>query len=171
MSRPLPSTTREAIRASDSDRERALDLLREHWIAGRLTLDEYEERCDEVTAARFLDDLRRAVRELPYPLPEHGPLRPAPPAAAAPAPPSQGSAIVAVVLGASSLAVAVGTLGLLFALTLPLSVVAWALGRRARRYGRPDSRTLGTVGEVLGIAATAIACTTLVACAALISAV
>jgi len=47
-------TTAEAIRASDADRERALDLLRDHWLAGRLTLDEYEERCDEAGAVLAL---------------------------------------------------------------------------------------------------------------------
>ena len=75
----------DAIRASDADRDKALALLRDHWLAGRLTLEEYEARCDEAAGGRFLADLERALRELPYPLPEHVPAAPPPGPAPAPA--------------------------------------------------------------------------------------
>ena len=88
-------TQTEAIRASDADREKALGLLRDHWLAGRLTLEEYEERCDEAGGGRFLDDLRRALRELPYPLPEHAPVAPVATAVSTYAPPaSQAGAVL-----------------------------------------------------------------------------
>jgi len=163
------------VRASDRDRDRALGLLRDHWLAGRLTLEEYEQRWDEAARACFVDDLRHSIRELPYPLPEHGlsGLTPAPPAAARrhDAPVTQGTAGASVVLGALSLLTIVGTFGLFFLLTLPASTCAWVLGRRARRGGGPDVRVAGTVGEVLGIAATVLGCLALTACAAIIAAV
>ena len=155
------------IRASDADRDKALHLLRDHWLAGRLTLAEYEERCEEATCARFLDDLRHAIRELPYPLPERAPA----PCAPAPPAPTQSSAAFSVVLGMLSLLGVVGSLGMLFVLTLPASTWAWWLGRRARRRGVRDVRVLGMIGEALGIVATTLGCLALTACAAIIAAV
>src|SRR5687767_7102226 len=95
-----------AIRASDADRDKALGLLRDHWLAGRLTLDEYEARCGEAAGGRFLADLERALRELPYPLPEHALAAPPPAAAPVPAvgPDLQTGAVLALVLGVLSLA-------------------------------------------------------------------
>ena len=125
----------DALRASDADRERALDLLRDHWLAGRLTLDEYEERCDEAAGGRFLADLERALRELPYPLPEHAPLAlPAP--AAPPGRDLEAGAVLALILGVMSMAGVVLSMGMLFLLTLPTSMWAWSLGRQARRGTR-----------------------------------
>jgi hypothetical protein len=161
-----------AIRASDADREKALSLLRDHWLAGRLTLEEYEERCDEAGAGRFLDDLRRALRELPYPLPEHPPVATA--AHAQPPPAPQSGAVLALVLGATSLLGIVISFGLLFLLTLPASTWAWLLGRRIRRAERGavrgDVRVLAAVGEGLGIVATMLGCLALMACAVVVRA-
>jgi hypothetical protein len=52
-------------RASDGDRERAVVALREHFVRGRLTLDELSERCELALGARSRSDLRRALEELP----------------------------------------------------------------------------------------------------------
>ncbi len=54
-----------ALRAGDSDREQVIDQLREHAAAGRLTMEEFEERLDEVWAARSYRDLHWVTRELP----------------------------------------------------------------------------------------------------------
>lgn len=168
----MPTTLRvpaqtALIRASDADRKKALALLRAHWLAGRLTLEEYEQRCDEATAGRFLEDLRHAVRELPYPLPEEGP-----PASAAPEPVRRSSAILSLVLGALSLGVAGMSFGMLFVVTLPVSTWAWQIGRRVRRASQPDMpadvRVVASVGEALGIVATAIGCMALTACGMII---
>src|SRR5262249_35742461 len=43
---------------SDADRERVAAQLREHYEAGRLTLDEFQERLDEAHAARTGADLQ-----------------------------------------------------------------------------------------------------------------
>jgi len=37
------------IRASDTDRDRAASLLREHHAAGRLTAEEFSDRLDRAT--------------------------------------------------------------------------------------------------------------------------
>ena len=163
-------TPAPAIRASDADRERALDLLRVHWLSGRLTLEEYEQRCEDAARARFLDELRVALRELPYPAPEQAP---APAPAAAPAPRQrdpQASAVLSVVLGTLSLVGVLMSFGLLFMLTLPASTWAWALGRRTRRTAAGAPRTIAAVGEGLGAVATALGCLALAACATFVAA-
>jgi hypothetical protein len=53
------------LRASDEDRERVVDMLREHCAAGRLHLDEFSARLDEVYAARTYRELAWTTRELP----------------------------------------------------------------------------------------------------------
>jgi hypothetical protein len=160
MTWPAPTPTSDVIRAADDDREVALDLLREHWLAGRLTLAEYEARCDEVGRARFIGDLERAVRELPLTSPASAPVL---------VQPGNGAAIASCVLGITSLAALLLTFGVLFFLTLPLSIAAWALGRRGRRHATPASRSLCIVGEVTGLMGTVVALLALSACAMLVS--
>ena len=53
------------VRASDLDRERTLSALREHTAAGRLSLDEFEERAATVYAARTLQELATTTADLP----------------------------------------------------------------------------------------------------------
>lgn len=53
------------IRASDADRERVVALLSEQTSQGRLTLTEFEERTQQVYAARTWDELRALVTDLP----------------------------------------------------------------------------------------------------------
>ncbi len=168
MNAQLLGTQNDPIRASDADRDKALGLLRDHWLAGRLTIDEYEERCEEAASARFINELRQSIRELPYPLPEHASVAPTQPPVT---PPTQGSAVASIVLGTLALLGLLGSFGLLFLLTLPASTWGWLLGRRARRGGAAEVRVLGAVGEVLGIAATVLGCLALTACAVILGAV
>jgi hypothetical protein len=51
--------------AGDADRERATASLREHFVGGRLTLEELSERTNAVLRARSRQDLRRALDGLP----------------------------------------------------------------------------------------------------------
>ena len=51
--------------ASDADRARASAQLREHYEAGRLTLEEFQQRLDETHAARTEGELRHVLRQLP----------------------------------------------------------------------------------------------------------
>jgi hypothetical protein len=54
-----------ALRASDADRERAVALLREHMVVGRLTLEEFTERMSAAYLARTADQLERLSVDLP----------------------------------------------------------------------------------------------------------
>jgi uncharacterized protein DUF1707 len=50
---------------SDSDRARVTSQLREHYEAGRLTLEEFQDRLDEAQAARTEGQLQNVLRQLP----------------------------------------------------------------------------------------------------------
>jgi hypothetical protein len=54
-----------ALRASDSDRERAIALLRDHAAEGRLTLEEFTDRMSAAYLARTNDELEQLARDLP----------------------------------------------------------------------------------------------------------
>jgi len=53
------------IRASDADRDRAAAALREHLAAGRLTVEEFDERLDRAYAAKTLGGLDEVMADLP----------------------------------------------------------------------------------------------------------
>jgi hypothetical protein len=53
------------IRVSDAERERLVEELHEHTVAGRLTAEEYEERLEAVYAARTRADLDALRTDLP----------------------------------------------------------------------------------------------------------
>lgn len=54
-----------AIRIGDTERDTAISALADHYAAGRLTKDEYDERADRANAARFDDDLTPLFADLP----------------------------------------------------------------------------------------------------------
>jgi hypothetical protein len=70
------------LRASDADRERTVQLLREHHAEGRLDMEEFHDRLNAAYAAKTMGDLDEILADLPgidlYRLPSAG-LRPAPP--------------------------------------------------------------------------------------------
>lgn len=53
------------LRVSDAEREEVVAILREQTAAGRLTLEEFEERLGEVYEARTGGALQHVLRELP----------------------------------------------------------------------------------------------------------
>jgi Domain of unknown function (DUF1707) len=53
------------LRASDADRERLVDELNEHAVAGRLDTDELEDRLHSAYAARTTSELEALRRDLP----------------------------------------------------------------------------------------------------------
>jgi len=57
--------TDDEIRASDADREHAVGMLRDGFAAGRLTLDEFDERTTAAFASRTWGELRELTRDLP----------------------------------------------------------------------------------------------------------
>ena len=62
----------DGFRASDSDRDRAAALLRDHFAAGRLTPPELDDRLTMALGATTAGDLRRALACLPEPAPARG---------------------------------------------------------------------------------------------------
>jgi hypothetical protein len=67
------ATDPNLIRASDQDRDRTANVLREHHAVGRLDADEFSERLDKVFSAKTMGDLEALTADLPavdpYPLP------------------------------------------------------------------------------------------------------
>jgi hypothetical protein len=57
--------TDDPIRASDADREVVVDVLREAFSEGRLTLDEFDERMSAAYASRTWGQLRELTVDLP----------------------------------------------------------------------------------------------------------
>jgi hypothetical protein len=64
------------MRASDAERERTAELLREHHAVGRLTAEEFAERLNEAFAAKTVGELDELLADLPaidlYQLPSAG---------------------------------------------------------------------------------------------------
>ncbi|WP_157872195.1 DUF1707 SHOCT-like domain-containing protein, partial [Streptomyces silaceus] len=54
-----------ALRASDADRDRTADILREALAEGRLTAEEHAERIDGVYRAKTMAELEPLVGDLP----------------------------------------------------------------------------------------------------------
>jgi Domain of unknown function (DUF1707) len=67
--RGRPDPAPGALRASDADRERVAEVLREAAGLGRITVDELDERLDRVYAAKTYAELEPVTRDLP----EHAP--------------------------------------------------------------------------------------------------
>jgi Domain of unknown function (DUF1707)/2TM domain len=79
MDRNPGDQPRAPLRASDADRERFVEALRQHHVDGRLTVEELEERTEGAYAARTLGDLDALATDLP-------PIQPTAPATPAPRP-------------------------------------------------------------------------------------
>jgi Domain of unknown function (DUF1707)/Cell wall-active antibiotics response 4TMS YvqF len=81
MDSPPAVPDRGNLRASDADRERAADVIRQAAGDGRLTMEELDERLDAVYAAKTYAELEPMTRDLPQtpggpaPAPAHVPAR------------------------------------------------------------------------------------------------
>ena len=53
------------MKASDADRDAVLSVLSEHFQAGRLTADEFEDRTGRALTARTWGELRNLLQDLP----------------------------------------------------------------------------------------------------------
>jgi Domain of unknown function (DUF1707) len=53
------------VRIGDADRESAVHALGEHYVAGRLTKEEFDERCDRAWQARTPSQLAPLFADLP----------------------------------------------------------------------------------------------------------
>lgn len=63
--KPVAPAEPPAIRASDADRDRIADILREALAEGRLDAEEHAERIDSVYRAKTVGELEPLVRDLP----------------------------------------------------------------------------------------------------------
>ena len=61
----MPGTGGDDLRASDRERERAVDLLSDHAAQGRLSVEELDARVDAALAARTRGELAALTRDLP----------------------------------------------------------------------------------------------------------
>jgi hypothetical protein len=59
-----------SLRASDTDREQLVDVLKSAFSEGRLTQDEYTTRMEQAYTAKTYGELRGLVADLPGPLPQ-----------------------------------------------------------------------------------------------------
>jgi hypothetical protein len=62
---PAQGPVDAALRASDADRERLVDELEQHTVAGRLTTEEFEQRTQQAYEARTMGQLDALHRDLP----------------------------------------------------------------------------------------------------------
>jgi uncharacterized membrane protein len=81
----IPPPGHGHLRASQADRERAIDVLKAAFAEGRLDQEEYTDRVGLAHASRTYDDLGALVADLP--VGPFGTLAPAPAPAAGPLPP------------------------------------------------------------------------------------
>ena len=58
--------TDRPIRASDQERESVVDILRDAYTEGRLTLEEFGERTSAAYASKTWGDLRELTADLPF---------------------------------------------------------------------------------------------------------
>ncbi|MFC0627898.1 DUF1707 SHOCT-like domain-containing protein [Kribbella deserti] len=58
---------RDSVRIGDAERDEAVTALSEHFVAGRLTQEEFEERSDQATRARYVGELSPLFDDLPEP--------------------------------------------------------------------------------------------------------
>lgn len=65
MSEPPPDASK--MRAADTDRDRAAEMLRTAAAEGRITFEELDERVSQVYAAKTFGDLRAVTHDLPGP--------------------------------------------------------------------------------------------------------
>ena len=59
-------THRVPVRIGDAERDRAIATLGDHFAAGRLTAEEFDERMDQALKARFNEDLEPLFADLPH---------------------------------------------------------------------------------------------------------
>jgi Domain of unknown function (DUF1707) len=58
-------SSQPGLRIGDADRERAQAMLADHYAAGRLDKDEYDQRLDQIWAARTRAELAPVFLDLP----------------------------------------------------------------------------------------------------------
>jgi uncharacterized membrane protein len=142
MSTTYPGAPGPEPRIGDSEREAAVKALGEHYAAGRLTKEEFDERADAAWAARTRSGLWPLFRDLPHPAAPPPERPPAPPRAFGPGRARPEWGVVARLLPLLIIVAVLMALTHLPVLLLLLVWVFWAKthGVRSRRRGRPHDR-------------------------------
>ncbi|MFI8853224.1 DUF1707 and DUF4190 domain-containing protein [Streptomyces sp. 891-h] len=134
------------MRASHTDRERAIDVLKAGFSEGRLGQEEYEQRLARASQAQTYAELNMLIADLPQgpvPMPAPQPAYPVVPRTFLPAPPprTNGSAVGALVCG---------VLTPMYGLTaIPAVILGHKAKAEIRRTGEQGDG-LATAGLVLG---------------------
>jgi uncharacterized membrane protein len=141
---PAPGGGRGQMRAADTDRDRAVNLLNTAYTEGRLGKDEYDARLETALSARTYADLDRVVTDLPGarvgPVPRRAPS------------PTNGLAIASLACGLAQLAF--GPLP-----TIPAIVLGHVARHQIKRTGEQGAGMalagllLGWAGVALGVLA------------------
>ncbi len=141
-----------AMRASHTDRDRAVDVLKAAYAEGRLSREEYEQRFDAASRAQTYGQLAHLIADLPTgPVPgPFGTALPAvPPAFVAqpmplPVPPRRvnGMAIASLVMGVLSLPT--------FGAVAPGAVITGHIAKAQIRASGEEGDGPATIGLVLG---------------------
>jgi hypothetical protein len=128
------------LRASDTDRDRAVDVLKSAFAEGRLTKDEYDDRMTRIFTARTYGELGVLTSDLPVgPL---GTVLPRPPPMYLPPRSTNGLAIASLVLALAQ----PFALGLT---TIPAVICGHMARRQIRRTGEAGMG-MATVGVTFG---------------------
>src|SRR5690242_9974911 len=64
----------EQLRVGDAERDEVTTALHDHFVQGRLTREELDERLTATLSARTVGDLRTVTRDLPAPAPDGRPV-------------------------------------------------------------------------------------------------
>lgn len=133
------------LRIGDAERDHAAKALGEHYATGRISKEEYEERSEQVWAARFQADLEPLFADLPSPwarVPEQ--VRPVrlPPAQSRQSPRPFAPIFPVLVIGLVAAVILTGMPWLLFGLFW-LAAFSGCGSRRARQF-QPRQAAVGS---------------------------
>jgi len=81
-------STQDRTRASDTERERVVGILRQATTDGRITVEELDQRCERAYAAVTRGELSALLEDLPVPMVPRPAPAPAAPPVPAPRPPA-----------------------------------------------------------------------------------
>ncbi len=139
------------MRSSDRDRDSAQAILQTAYADGRLTREEFDDRCSRVMASQTYDELRALTADLPGRLPFMQP-----PPVPMPMPPMAPYGYMPLAHPQRTNSLAVGSLicgiGQIFVWT-PASIAAVIMGHAARRQIRQNGESgdgMAVAGLVLG---------------------
>lgn len=138
---PIPPPAGPPVRATDRDRDAAIEVLQESYATGRLTADEHAARVGSAMAARTYADLDRLTTDLPR--------RPYYPDAPRPPQPRRTNGYAVAALTCGAIQPLTGMLS-----TIP-AIVFGHLARRQIRDTGEDGSAMATWGLVLGWAGAA----------------